>query len=440
MNKRRHEIRDAIHTFIHLDSEERKVVDSRPFQRLRHIHQLALTNLVYPGATHRRFEHSLGVMELAGRVYDIVTDPPNLQHDSARSIVPEHGKFEHQYWRRVVRMAALCHDIGHLPFSHAGEGLLPDGKKHEYLTVSLVESSLMQPLWASLNIKPSDVAKLAVGAKGYHASLSEWEAILSEIIIGDAFGVDRIDYLLRDAYHTGVAYGKFDHNRLIDCLRILPKSEEGDGSELALGVEGGGLHAAEALLLARYFMYAQVYFHPVRRAYDHHLVSFLKTILPDGRFSLKIDDHLALTDNEVMCDLLAAARDPGHKGHVPARFIAQREHFKLLYERTPTDIARTREAGTILSRALAVQFGESSVYYWEKRETSRAFDFPVQTRAGVQSSSALSEVLRQLPVAAFDYIFVARDKFAAAQRWLKENREKLLDEALKASATTEADA
>ena len=110
MAKRIHEIRDPIHNFIRLDSGEREVLDSRPFQRLRYIHQLALTYLVYPGATHRRFEHSLGVMELAGRVYDIVTEPDNI-HESIRTIVPQHNSYDHQYWRRVLRMAALCHDV-----------------------------------------------------------------------------------------------------------------------------------------------------------------------------------------------------------------------------------------------------------------------------------------------------------------------------------------
>ena len=113
------EIRDPIHNFIRLDPGEIKVLDSAPFQRLRHIHQLALTYLLYPGATHRRFEHSLGVMELASRVYDIVTDPINIHHDSVREIVPI--DFDLKYWKRTLRMAALCHDLGHLPFSHAAE-------------------------------------------------------------------------------------------------------------------------------------------------------------------------------------------------------------------------------------------------------------------------------------------------------------------------------
>lgn len=423
MNKRHHEIRDPIHTFIRLETDERRVVDSKPFQRLRHIHQLALTYLIYPGATHRRFEHSLGVMELAGRVYDVVTDPENLHHDGARDIVPD--GFDRLYWRRVVRMAALCHDIGHLPFSHAGEGLLPDGKKHEDLTVALIESDFLRPQWDALNVKATDVAKLAVGPGKYrHIRFTDWEAILSEVIIGDAFGVDRIDYLLRDAYHAGVAYGKFDHNRLVDSLRILPKSDE--SGELTLGVDQGGLHSAEALLLARYFMYTQVYFHPVRRIYDFHLVSFLKAILTNGMFSLNLDEHLQTTDNEVTSNLLEASRTPSHPGYVPARLIVERDHFRLVYQRDPADVAKTTDAGQQIADGLAGQFSDTCVHYSRYRERNRSFDFPVLTPAGVRSSWALSDILQHLPVAAFDYVFVVREKKQEAVNWLRSNRDRLL--------------
>src|SRR5579864_5430642 len=125
-----HEIRDPIHVFIHLDSDERMVVDSPFFQRLRHINQLALSYLIYPGATHRRFEHSLGVMELAGRVFDVITNPANVSNDAAREVIPG-SPTDLLNWRRTVRMAALCHDIGHLPFSHAAEEVLPEGWSHE---------------------------------------------------------------------------------------------------------------------------------------------------------------------------------------------------------------------------------------------------------------------------------------------------------------------
>src|SRR5438270_3285509 len=114
MVKALHEIRDPVHTFIRVDTDERTVVDSPPVQRLRHIHQLALTYLVYPGTTHKRFEHSLGVMDLASRIFDVVTAPESLLDNSVRDIIPDdQGK---SYWKSVLRMAALCHDLGHLPF------------------------------------------------------------------------------------------------------------------------------------------------------------------------------------------------------------------------------------------------------------------------------------------------------------------------------------
>ena len=103
-------------------------MNSRAFQRLRHIHQLALSYLVYPGATHKRFEHSLGVMELAGRAFDAITEANNI-NDDIRQLFPQIIDIKYLvYWRKVLRIAALCHDMGHLPFSHAAEKeLFPEG-------------------------------------------------------------------------------------------------------------------------------------------------------------------------------------------------------------------------------------------------------------------------------------------------------------------------
>ena len=116
-----HELRDPIHVFIHWDDAERDIINSPHFQRLRHIHQLALTYHLYPGATHRRFEHSLGVMELAARIFDVVTARDHVDNETFNALKPLQCKGKLSYWRRVLRMAALCHDLGHLPFSHAGE-------------------------------------------------------------------------------------------------------------------------------------------------------------------------------------------------------------------------------------------------------------------------------------------------------------------------------
>ncbi|MCK6463792.1 MAG: HD domain-containing protein [Phycisphaerae bacterium] len=204
MTKRMHEIRDPIHTFIRLDTGEREVVDTPPVQRLRYIHQLALSHLIYPGATHKRFEHSLGVMELAGRVFDVVTMPENIHHEIVRKLVP--AADELRYWRRVLRMAALYHDVGHLPFSHAAEHeLLPESWDHERLTVEILRGSEMDAIWQAMTppLRWLDIVKLAVGPKkcaayarsgalpAEAAEFTDWQSILAEIIVGDAFGVDR---------------------------------------------------------------------------------------------------------------------------------------------------------------------------------------------------------------------------------------------------------
>jgi HD superfamily phosphohydrolase len=435
MPKNIHEIRDPIHVFVRLDNHERKVLNSRPFQRLRHIHQLALTYLVYPGATHKRFEHSLGVMELATRVFDVVTNPDNVT-DEIRNSLPQLGnQDERQYWRRVLRMAALCHDIGHLPFSHAAEKeLLPNGWDHEKLTQVIIACDEMKKMWDSVKppLNSQDIVKLAVGPKKMKdCQFSDWEAILSEIIVGDAFGVDRMDYLLRDSHHIGVAYGKFDHYRLIDTLRILPTpsaGEDGAEGEPALGVEEGGLQSAEALMLARYLMYSQVYFHPIRRIYDIHLIDFLKEWLDKGVFPTDLDHFLRLTDNEVTSALLDVASDNNKAGYLHARRIVHREHFKLVYERNPDDTKTNPEAGEAVLKALQDQFGADKFRHDRDRQKGAAPDFPVRMRDGrIVSSLAVSQTLNTIPVVSVDCVFAERSVFSDTEKWLREHRQKIIE-------------
>jgi HD superfamily phosphohydrolase len=430
MVKGYHEIRDPVHIFVRLDSQERQVLNSAAFQRLRHIHQLALSYLVYPGASHKRFEHSLGVMELASRVFDVVTGK-NAVTDQIRDELPEvTDDDKRNYWRRVLRMAALCHDIGHLPFSHTAEReLLPPGWDHERITRELILSDELKNIWSHIRppLDPTDIVKLAVGPKkARDISFSNWETILSEIIVGDAFGVDRMDYLLRDSHHTGVAYGRFDHYRLIDTLRILPLPPLAEGappSGSALGVEEGGIQSAEALLLARYFMYSQVYFHPVRRIYDIHLRDFLSAWLPGGQFTSDIQEHLRLTDNEVLVAIREAAAKASAPGHESAHRIICRDHFRLLYQRHPQDVRLNPDAAISVHNAAAMQFGVENVRLDRYRQSGAALNFPVSTRDGrIASSLAISETLIRLPPLAIDYVFVAPEIRQNASSWLDQHR------------------
>ena len=412
MPKYIHEVRDPIHVFVRMDSYERAVLNSRPFQRLRHIHQLALTYLVYPGATHKRFEHSLGVMELAGRVFDIVTHVDNVSDEIRARLEPIGHETPLNYWRLALRMAALCHDIGHLPFSHAAEQrLLPEGWDHERLTRQLICCDEMQNIWNDMTppLRTEDVVKLALGPKKANdLNFTYWETILSEIIVGDAFGVDRMDYLLRDSHHTGVGYGRFDHYRLIDTLRILPARPSG---EPALGVEEGGLHSAEALMLARYFMYSQVYFHPVRRIYDIHLMDFLEEWLDGGQFSTDLEEHLRLTDNEVTSAIMESSRSANASGRLHAQRIVGREQHV------------NPEAGAYVFGALADKYDAKDFRVDRYSQRGGAPDFPVKLRDGeVISSLAKSETLKNVPVVAIDNVYAERSVFDEVKSWLEKNR------------------
>jgi HD superfamily phosphohydrolase len=303
-------------------------------------------------------------------------------------------------------MAALCHDLGHLPFSHAAEDTLPAGYTHEDLSLAIIRGPDMAEIWRELKVSAEDIGKLAVGSKHYPKPLSDWETLLSEIIIGDAFGADRMDYLLRDSHHAGVSYGRFEHHRLIDTMRILPQKEDGQILP-TLGIEQGGLQSAESLLWARYFMYTQLYFHPVRRIYDFHLKQFLEEWLPNGKFSVDLGEHLMLTDTEVISAMRLAAKDEASRGHIPARRIMQRAHFKRVAEITEADRDIDPDAAEKLSAQLRSNFGERAVFMDRYTQKGKGIRFPVLTRDGaIEWSTVLSSTLKRVPTFTVEFVFL----------------------------------
>ncbi len=436
MTKLEQEIRDPIHGFIKFDLNERKVLQSRPVQRLRHIHQLALTYLLYPGASHKRFEHSLGVMELASRVFDVITNP-KLPRE-LKNFLPEMDDFERERWRKIIRIAALCHDIGHLPFSHAAEKeLLPMGISHENITRDLILSDEMTKIWKDINLttEPNDIVKLALGPdKAKDLDFNNWETILAEIIVGDAFGVDRMDYLLRDSHHLGVVYGKFDHYRLIDSLRILwpPKSDEGDQSEEpTLGIDAGGIHCAESLLLARYFMFKQVYFHHVRWIYDIHLREFLSLWDKDRKNFSSIDELMKLTDNHICVAIQEIANNKSHEAHDPANRIMNRLHFKRLYDPSPADFDLSPDPANAIYKKACVEFGADNLRIDSKKIENPAPEFPVlDSNFEIVSARQKSDVLEIIPPFSINYVFISPEIRDKARVWLDANRVTILNESI----------
>ncbi|MBI5345864.1 MAG: HD domain-containing protein [Chlamydiae bacterium] len=330
-------IYDSVHGFIRFDEIERMLIDTFAFQRLHYIRQLGITYMVYPGATHTRFEHSLGVMELSSRIYERIckTLRPDVFH-----LIPREDSNDYIYWQKILRLAALCHDLGHLPFSHVAEkSLLQEG--HEKWTLKVIESPYLEKVFTELNKIPlfhkkeikNDVIKIALGEEiikklNINLKLSSWEKIVSQIITGDFFGADRIDYLLRDSKSTGIVYGLFDYMQLIEMLRILPGFNKEE--ELQLGIDENGLESCEALLLARHFMHKRVYQYASVKSFNFHLRRFMQTI-----FSIKLlqelEPFLATNDFNVIAELQLAAKDKSHKGHEDAKKIVFRsDHFKAI--------------------------------------------------------------------------------------------------------------
>ena len=428
MVKLRHEVRDCLYGFIEFNNFEKQLIDSAPFQRLRHIHQLAMCYQVYPSATHKRFEHSLGVMEIATRIFDSLFR--DRLADSVQERIEEELTDERKkYWRNIIRIGALLHDIGHLPFSHAAEeALLPAGWNHERLTAEMIRHSGISEILRG-NIPPLNVEDVVAVAWDFEKrskvepdiALDPWRTLLNEIICGNTFGADRIDYLLRDSRHLGVAYGNFDPYRLISGLRVLV---DNSNDLIAIGMDIGAIHAAEALLLARYFMYTQVYFHDVRRVYDLHLREFLEHWLPGGKFPSNWTELLAYTDNEVLAALHKAAQEPNNELYNLAKRLVSRGHFRTVYELVSTHKQKRPTILDDLRKLAEEQFGAERIRFDRYGPKTEANNFPVLLEDGGQESSLrVSGVIAQIPRVEFGLIFAAPD--------VKNSAKKMIDREVK---------
>ncbi len=417
-------IYDSVHGFIYLDALETKFVHSKPFQRLHHVHQLGIAYLVYPGGTHRRFDHSLGVMQLATEMYDhliVSTCNPDTSSEY-QQLVSEHiPKFmtpEYKYYRQIVRLAALCHDLGHLPFSHAAEKPLIGETGHETWTVKIIQSKYLRPFWKAISEQypkfkspedvETDLIKSAVGdfklrQMGLKYNFTPWEKIVSEIITADFFGADRIDYLIRDAKYTGITYGLFDYDQLIEMLRIIPVTYGDNNIRLTLGIEEDGVQSCEALLMSRYFMHKRICHYATVKAYNWHLKRFMTIMYENHPFLTDIDEYIDMTENEVLTDIKKIAKDPSHRAYKDAVSILDHDsRCKAIPLPTPLD----QEALKIVIEKLGASMDE---IHWEINTFEDDFevglDFPVLKKEGnIVSCNKLSKIT--VPIASSSWIYV----------------------------------
>ncbi len=357
--------RDPLHGFVSVSSLEQQLIDTVYFQRLRNIRQLATSFYVYPSAMHTRFEHSLGTLMVVDQMLRTLFGKDECVEILAQKL--KWGKGEMERAQQVLRLAALLHDLGHAPFSHAAEVLLPqaeDGREqdHESFTYRfIVDTEIAELIDRHLGAgSAEEVAEVAV-----NRATSIDRAFLSELLTGD-FGADRIDYLMRDSHHLGVQYGRFDIHRLLNTL-LVRWNEEKKGPELA--VEDGGLHTVEAFVLARYFMFLDVYFHKTRRILDHHLVEFLKDHLNGGVYPNELSGYLAWDDHRVM-QLICTAGD-----HDTAKRILQRRHFRVAFETNDHPELYELARFNWLKEKAEGRFGQDVVFDKASKDTY-AFDQP----------------------------------------------------------------
>jgi uncharacterized protein len=331
-------IRDPIHGVISVSDCETQIIDSPFFQRLRQVRQLGFGDLAFPGATHTRFAHSLGAMHVASRLFEAMTHEAELPNESR------------ERFRAAVRLAVLCHDLGHMPLSHASENIAPSKahlklpsylnqgalqSSHEDFTAKiLLDSSLTEVIethYARFGVTPTLVTSLITGVRppAIHENIFfeagvDWTPALRAIVSGE-LDADRMDYLLRDSFYTGVNYGRFDLEWILQNISAVKKN-----GTMVQGLARAAVFAFEDFLLSRYHMFLSVYYHHTSVSHDYMLKQFYEE--SPGEFEIPNNPS-----DFLHCDDLALHLTLRRSHNRWARRIVERKGYKRVAQFTERD-------------------------------------------------------------------------------------------------------
>ena len=308
------DIIDPIHDFVRVYDNELKIIDTPIFQRLRRIRQLSGAHLIYPGAQHTRFEHSLGVMHIASMAGQALAEKGIVSSDDIQNL----------------RLAGLLHDIGHGPFSHLFEEIFEEKRKisHEDLGRDIILKTEIGDIISKNGFDKKLITKLAFGDSKLQ--------FMNEIISG-VLSADIMDYLLRDGYFTGAEHAKIDHHRLTHSLDVYKNK---------LALDKSSLVNFETMMISRYQMFKAVYFHKTVRAGEVMLLEAMDLAEGElGLSSMNLDEYLQLSDDVILAKLLNL---PEHNSKLKAsKKIAtdylNRNLFKSVFETTLTGKAITKK-------------------------------------------------------------------------------------------------
>jgi len=330
-------IMDPIHGFINISEYPiiKELIETKYFQRLRRLSQLGLTSAVYPNATHTRFAHCLGVMHVFLILFDSITRRETNEIN------------EKDKKRMTGAVTTLLHDLGHGPFSHASESILDKNFgnfNHLDMTCDIIQQTEIADILNRYDIKPQLVCDIL-----YHQVEREW--ILVSQLVSSQLDADRLDYLVRDSYFTGVNYGQIEVQRIANTLQIWHGDSTDPFNDTAI-VSTKGVSAIEDYVLGRYLMYRGVYFHKISRCMELLLMNVFKRAseLPDTETNLskvidinrkttpellyKMDDSTCMTlfhewiksEDPILQDLSKRVLE---RGKLPSMQIPRKKYMKL---------------------------------------------------------------------------------------------------------------